>query len=121
MNKLYHISSSLSMGKIVSQLLSVIAVVLLVLSNIGQQTSNLPDAELRAELTLKGLFNYYWKKIEFLFVCGQLGEAGTSKQSQCSCSVPTAHQLLPLVDCNHDGVIGYLFSQNSPIILISPA
>lgn len=53
------------------------------------------EAASRAELTLKGLFNYYWKsdphkKIEFLFACGQLGLIGTSKQSQCSCYVPSS-------------------------------
>ena len=49
------------------------------------------DADSRAELTLKGLFNYFWKHdpkhkdIEFLFSCGTIGEIGTSRISQCSC------------------------------------
>jgi hypothetical protein len=54
------------------------------------------DAAYRSELTLKGLFNYYWrndpanKDIEFLFVCGELGLVGTSKPSQCSCYNPSS-------------------------------
>ncbi len=83
--------------KIAFQLMSlVMAMVVLISSNSDQQPSMLPDAESRTELTLKGLFNYYWKndpknkKIEFLFACGQLGQMGTSKQGQCSCYVPTS-------------------------------
>ena len=86
-------------GKITFPLLPmllVMAMVVLISSNLGQQTSTLPDAELRTELTLKGLFNYYWKNdpkhknIEFLFACGQLGQMGTSNQGQCSCSTPNS-------------------------------
>lgn len=53
------------------------------------------DADFRCELTLKGLFNYYWKNdpnhknVKFLFACGQIGELGSSKPGQCSCYVPT--------------------------------
>ena len=48
----------------------------------------------RTSVTLNGLFNYYWKTdpynkgIEFAFACGQIGEMGSTLQSQCSCSVP---------------------------------
>ena len=54
------------------------------------------DAESRCQLTLNGLFNYFWKgdpkhkKIEFLFACGQLGTMGTTQAGQCSCSTPTS-------------------------------
>lgn len=54
------------------------------------------DAASRSELTLKGLFNYYWKNdpahkgIEFLFVCGELGEVGSSELGQCSCYIPSS-------------------------------
>ena len=58
------------------------------------QNRSLPDPELRANLTLEGLFNYYWKsdpnnkKIEFLFACGQLGQIGPgSNAGQCACAV----------------------------------
>ena len=49
------------------------------------------DADSRAELTLKGIFNYFWKKdpynkkVEFLFSCGQIGQTGSAQLSQCSC------------------------------------
>lgn len=59
------------------------------------RTKSLPDPETRASLTLKGIFNYYWKtdprnkSIEFLFACGQLGQIGPgSGVGQCSCAVP---------------------------------
>lgn len=50
------------------------------------------DAELRAQQTLEGLFNYYWnqdpthKGIKFFFACGQIGEI--SNPDQCSCNSP---------------------------------
>lgn len=80
-------------------LLLMMAMAVLISSNTGQKqhtTSNLPDADTRLDLTLKGIFNYYWKedpyhkKIEFLFACGQLGMAGTGTQGQCSCYVTNA-------------------------------
>ena len=49
------------------------------------------NASLRAELTLNGLFNYFWKMdpenkgIKFLFACGQLGYLGTGQSGKCSC------------------------------------
>lgn len=52
------------------------------------------NATSRAEVTLNGIFNYFWKgdpnnkNVKFLFACGQLGETGTSKFSQCSCYNP---------------------------------
>lgn len=70
--------------------------VLVMTALVVSKPTTLPDAEARTELTLKGMFNYYWKndpnhkKIEFLFACGQLGQMGTSNQGQCSCSVPTS-------------------------------
>ena len=54
------------------------------------------DAASRSELTFKGLFNYFWKndpqhkKIEFLFVCGELGYVGSGSASQCSCLNPSS-------------------------------
>lgn len=74
-----------------------LGVVLLVTASQRERSSpGEVDAASRAELTLKGLFNYYWKndprdkEIEFLFACGQLGLMGTSKQSQCSCYAPSS-------------------------------
>lgn len=73
-----------------------LAVLLVALVAPTLQQANTTDAASRAELTLKGIFNYYWKndprhkKIEFLFACGQLGEMGTANQGQCSCYVPTS-------------------------------
>lgn len=53
------------------------------------------DAASRAYQTLEGLFNFYWKadpkasKIEFLFVCGQVGGWGYERaEGQCSCDYP---------------------------------
>ncbi len=49
------------------------------------------EAKVRAQLTLDGFFNYYWKKdqnnqnIAFFFACGQIGGDGTSDVNQCSC------------------------------------
>jgi hypothetical protein len=54
------------------------------------------DAVSRSQLTLNGLFNYYWKSdpsnknIKFLFACGQLGLMGSGNQGQCSCYTPTS-------------------------------
>ena len=48
----------------------------------------------RTVATLNGIFNYYWKtdpnnkNVQFLFVCGQIGEIGTSNAGQCSCYEP---------------------------------
>lgn len=51
----------------------------------------------RAQLTLEGLFHYYWKndplkkQIEFLFVCGQIGGWGQPhSEFECSCDHPTS-------------------------------
>ena len=74
----------------------VMAMAVLIPPNSGQQTSKLPDADSRTELTLEGLFNYFWKtdpnnkNIEFLFACGQLGLMGSGSQGQCSCYTSTA-------------------------------
>lgn len=52
------------------------------------------DAAVRAELTLNGLFHYFWKSdpksgnIRFFFACGQIGGAGGENASQCSCVQP---------------------------------
>ncbi len=86
-----------------SIVVSSIALVLLISVNIltyvaalKESSSYRTDAELRTELTLNGVFNYYWKAdpnhkhIKFLFTCGQLGEVGTAKSSQCSCYSVTA-------------------------------
>ena len=65
-------------------------------NQLGDRRVEVTDADSRSELTLKGLFNYFWKNdpyhknIEFLFVCGELGDLGASKPSQCSCYVPTS-------------------------------
>lgn len=59
-------------------------------------SSDVLTAENRTALTLNGLFNYYWKtdpshkKIQFFFVCAQIGEIGTSKAGQCSCVNPSS-------------------------------
>ena len=71
-----------------------IALVFLLLATLAKQNGS--DAPSRSELTLKGLFNYYWKndpkhkQIKFLFTCGQLGQMGTASQSKCSCSTPSS-------------------------------
>jgi hypothetical protein len=60
------------------------------------RTASIQDAELRAEQTMDGLFHYYLKKdprnkkIEYFFVCSQLGGVGTAKTGKCSCYNPTA-------------------------------
>ena len=54
------------------------------------------SAQSRCQLTLNGLFDYYWKndpyhkKIYYLFVCGQIGNLGTSNQGRCSCYAPSS-------------------------------
>ena len=55
------------------------------------------NASTRVELTLNGLFHYYWRKdpyhkaIQFFFACGQIG-GGTSGSDygQCGCVNPSA-------------------------------
>ena len=51
----------------------------------------------RANLTLRGLFEYYWqsdpleKDIQFFFACGQIGGGGSPyKWNKCSCYVPAS-------------------------------
>ena len=54
------------------------------------------DAITRAEQTLQGLFNYYWRSdpyhpqdnISFFFACAQLGGNGGAKVDQCICGNP---------------------------------
>ena len=73
---------------------SLVFLVALLLATLAKQSGS--DALSRSELTLKGLYNYYWKndpnhkKIKFLFACGQLGQMGTASQSQCSCYSPSS-------------------------------
>lgn len=56
------------------------------------------SAEFRAQQTLSGLFNYYWKhdtrhkNVEYIFVCGQLGLLASP--STCTCQNPKV-----CVDC----------------------
>lgn len=56
------------------------------------------SAEFRAQQTLNGLFNYYWKhdsvhkNVEFIFVCAQLGLPATP--GSCTCINPKV-----CVDC----------------------
>ena len=56
------------------------------------------SAAYRAQQTLNGLFNYYWKrdtahkKVEFLFDCAQIGTPTTP--GQCTCTVPD-----PCLEC----------------------
>lgn len=70
-----------------------VSLVVILLTTSTHQKSN---PKTRCELTLNGIFNYYWKndpnhqKIDFLFSCGQLGQMGTSKQGKCSCFTPTS-------------------------------
>ena len=55
-------------------------------------------AHFRAQQTLEGLFNYYWKhdlkhkKVEFIFVCAQLGMPASP--GSCTCKDPKV-----CVDC----------------------
>ena len=51
------------------------------------------EAATRAYQALEGIFNYYWKsdplatKIEFLFICGQVGGWGKPRsENECSCN-----------------------------------
>lgn len=82
----------------VKQLLVTLAV-LVAVTQARQNNGSKPRdtaASSRSELTLKGLFNYFWKtdpsnkKIEFLFVCGELGEVGSASLGQCSCYNPSS-------------------------------
>ena len=56
--------------------------------------STATDAASRAQLTLNGLFHYYWKNdpkakgIQFFFACGQIGGIGGQINGQCSCDNP---------------------------------
>lgn len=56
------------------------------------------SAEFRAQQTINGLFNYYWKhdsthkNVAFIFVCAQLGAAGTP--GKCTCANPK-----PCINC----------------------
>ena len=71
-------------------LLLVLSMNVLVLVASSKSSLN-TNATARATSTLNGIFNYYWKndpnhkKIQFLFVCGALGDVGTSSSGQCSC------------------------------------
>ena len=62
----------------------------------SQLSSRSVEAQTRCQLTLDGLFNYYWKsdpkhkKIQFLYACGQLGTMGTAVADKCSCSTPNS-------------------------------
>ena len=58
---------------------------------------NTMDPTTRAEQTLQGLFNYFWKsdplkkQIEFFFVCGQIGGWGKPRSEfECSCNHPSS-------------------------------
>lgn len=57
-------------------------------------SSTVADAATRAELTLNGLFHYFWKNdsnsngIQFFFACGQIGGSGSQSNDQCSCESP---------------------------------
>lgn len=72
----------------------VLCVVLLFVQTSSPNT--IEDAELRAQQTLSGLFQYYWKqdpsntKIDFFFSCAQIGGIGTPKIGRCSCSNPSS-------------------------------
>jgi hypothetical protein len=53
------------------------------------------NPEVRAQQTIEGLFNYYWKQdpmhkdISFFFSCGEIGNLGVSNLDQCSCQYPS--------------------------------
>lgn len=53
------------------------------------------DAKSRAQQSLEGLFDYYWKEdpvhkeVKFWFACGAIGELGGVGLDQCSCYSPT--------------------------------
>ena len=54
----------------------------------------LPDAIDRANLTIRGLFRYFWsgdpinKDAMFYFACGQIGGGGGNVWSKCGCATP---------------------------------
>ena len=58
---------------------------------------NTPTGTYRAQLTLEGLMQYYWKhdpitkNVSFFFACGQIGGQGSpANWAQCSCNNPTS-------------------------------
>ena len=66
-------------------------------NTVGGLSSN-ATAIFRAQQTLNGLFNYYWKhdtthkNVEFIFVCGQIGTPVSP--GKCTCS-----HLKPCLEC----------------------
>lgn len=56
----------------------------------------LPTAIERANITVRGLFHYYWSTdpyhpdAKFFFVCGQVGGGGGQLWNKCGCSNPVA-------------------------------
>ena len=89
-----------------AKIFALVITILLIEASQNKQGSTDADADSRAELTLKGLFNYFWKhdpkheRIEFLFSCGQIGSVGTSKISQCSC-----YDLSSCMNCFRGGLL----------------
>lgn len=60
-----------------------------------KSTSN-TDAKTRAQQTLGGFFDYYWKEdpthtdVKFFFSCGQIGQQGVKTADQCICTNPSS-------------------------------
>lgn len=72
-----------------------VAAALLGLFSRAELKSTDVDAKARAQQTLQGLFNYYWKQdpvnnVSFFFACGAIGKQGSgATYDQCSCDNPT--------------------------------
>ena len=68
----------------------IVCTVLVLVSN--KSSGKNASVEYRAQETLNGLFNYYWKQdylhkgVQFIFVCAQIG--GISTPGKCSCNHP---------------------------------
>ena len=84
-----------------NNMLVVVATFLLLLAPTYNAASGLPSntsAAFRAQQTLNGLFNYYWKhdsthsKVQFIFVCAQIGTPAAP--GKCTCTHPK-----PCLDC----------------------
>lgn len=73
-------------------------VALLLLAAMPSCAESSTSAAFRAQQTLLGLFNYYWKHdptysgVEFIFVCAQIGTVDAP--GECTCTDPS-----PCVDC----------------------
>ena len=73
----------------------------LILSIAMQGHSALPPAPERANMTVRGLFQYFWsqdpvyKNAWFFFACGQIGGGGGYQWTQCSCGSAALYACVP--------------------------